>query len=147
MVTAKAVLWISTSQSMMDLLYQCPESCTDQGSAPTSLWKQSTEHYSSVGGKQIWLTSCSSKFSGIRDLQCTHLKGQMDKAVSFLCYLWLVLFPAQWLSKQSKYWFSWWLNIKHYEVTLWNMTLKEISVSQLNAGAATQIMQWTIRKL
>lgn len=31
METAKPVLWISTSQSVMDLLYQCPESCTDQG--------------------------------------------------------------------------------------------------------------------
>lgn len=87
MVIAKAVLWISTSQSMMDLGYQCPESCTDQGSAPSSLWKHSTEHYSSVGGRLIWLTSCSSKFSGIWDLQSTHLKGQMDKAVSLLCLL------------------------------------------------------------
>lgn len=34
MEIAKAVLSINTSQSMMDLLHQCPESCTDQGLSP-----------------------------------------------------------------------------------------------------------------
>lgn len=127
---------------------ECLESCIDQGSACTSLWKQGTEHYSSVGGRQIWLTP---------SLQSSQVWGTFhpytwkdrwtEQFLTCVNYLWPVLFPAKWLSKQANYWFSWWLSIKNYEVMLWNMTLKKISVSQLNAGAATQSMQWTINKL
>lgn len=132
------VWWISCTNAQRAALIK--------GSAPTSLWKQGAEHYSSVEGRQIWLTSLSSQVLGTFNPH-TWKDRWIKQLLSCVNYLWPVLSVSRKVICKTSHWFSWWLNIKNYEVTLWNVTLKEISVPQLNAGIAKQSMQQTISKL